>query len=526
MGRGFGRLLVGMLSALLVIAAGGHTAVAQDPNQSIIFVVDTSGSMGGTPLEQAKEALTESVQALDDNIAAGLRSYACDSTGGTLLVPVDTDNREDLLAATASLTSGGNTGTGDALRAAVGDLPPTGERTVVLISDGATNCGEPPCVVAQDMRDSGVAITVHTVGFNAPSSAELELQCVADATGGQYFTATDAEGLADAISGAVGLEPLRYVALGDSYSSGEGAGAGNYFQWHETLYRCTSNYGWYQVRYDLKKPIPNWDCTSYEQGHDIDCHRAPTAWSWTLAADSRQLDESAVANHACSGATIEENLLDRYRFNEQPQADKLEQLNAEEQVDLVTFTIGGNDVGFEQIVKKCYLGAGWTGPFGNIHTIRGSVGESCSGAEKIVDQKLAQVDFERAITRLHAQAPEATLAFVSYPQVVPDDYDNVVGTGCDWLSEPELRSLRSVVGKINLAQYQAVEAAKAKGIPVVFVDITDALLGHEICTADSHVVNVYGNPYNSEQAHPSVEGQADIGHAVFNRLVNLGVLRE
>ena len=50
---------------------------------------------------------------------------------------------------------------------------------------------------------SGVDFRVHAVGFNAPTNAESELSCIANATGGQYFTATNTDELAQAISTAV-----------------------------------------------------------------------------------------------------------------------------------------------------------------------------------------------------------------------------------------------------------------------------------------------------------------------------------
>lgn len=45
------------------------------------------------------------------------------------------------------------------------------------------------------------------MGFNAPETAETELTCIADATGGQYFTATNTQELSEAISTAVEDEP-------------------------------------------------------------------------------------------------------------------------------------------------------------------------------------------------------------------------------------------------------------------------------------------------------------------------------
>lgn len=171
---------------------------------SIIFVVDVSGSMAGKPLEDAKSALRAGIDVLPDDTAAGIRSFsgACGS-GGTLLVPVDTDNREQLNAAVDSLSAGGGTPTPDALRAAADDLPAHGQRAIILISDGQSTCGD-PCPVAQELKDSfGIDFRVHTVGLGVPSQAENELACIASVTGGTYVEASDPETLSDVISDLV-----------------------------------------------------------------------------------------------------------------------------------------------------------------------------------------------------------------------------------------------------------------------------------------------------------------------------------
>ncbi|EEN87701.1 von Willebrand factor type A domain protein [Rhodococcus erythropolis SK121] len=180
------------------------TAQAEETTSSVLFVVDTSGSMAGSPLAQAKDALRAGIGALSSGQAAGLRSFAGDcGNGGQLLVPVATDNRDQLNNATNQLTAGGTTPTPDALRAAAGDLPSTGDRTIILISDGQSTCGD-PCAVATELKTQlGIDFRVHAVGFNAPDVAESELSCIANATGGRYFTATNTTELSDAISAAV-----------------------------------------------------------------------------------------------------------------------------------------------------------------------------------------------------------------------------------------------------------------------------------------------------------------------------------
>jgi hypothetical protein len=150
--------------------------VASSP--ALAFVVDVSGSMSGAPLAEAKTALTTAISGLPDSTAVGLRSYAgsC-GDGGILRVPVGLDNRAALASAVDGLTAGGGTPTDAALAAGVGDLPITGDRTLVLISDGQSGCGD-PCLVAESLAASeDVEFTVHTVGFQAGGSNAAEMEC-------------------------------------------------------------------------------------------------------------------------------------------------------------------------------------------------------------------------------------------------------------------------------------------------------------------------------------------------------------
>ena len=128
-----------------------------------------------------------------------------------------------------------------------------------------------------------------------------------------------------------------YVALGDSYSSGEGAGE----------LENPFNYG-YLSETDAENPKNR-------------CHRSKNAYPWLIAKqfgllgdESQNLDFSF---RACSGAvtsdlftankSFEANPADRNQ-NEPAQVDAI---GAE--TDLVTLTIGGNDANFSAMIKSC-----------------------------------------------------------------------------------------------------------------------------------------------------------------------------
>ncbi|HSH59614.1 MAG TPA: GDSL-type esterase/lipase family protein [Acidimicrobiales bacterium] len=372
-------------------AEAGAPAAAAD---SVLFVVDTSGSMGGPKLDQAKVALREGIASLTNAQAAGLRNFPapgfCDA--GQLLVPIATDNRAALQTAVNGLVASGNTPTAAALRAAVADLPSNGTRTIVLISDGEANCGGDPCVAARDLVASGVKFTVQAVGFNVSGAAPAQLQCIADATGGRYFEATDGAGLAEAIKGAIpgGKDTLKYVALGDSYSAGEGVPP--YFKPRSKCHRS-------EHAYPTMVRLPEQEDTWFDLSQDPSNE---TEWGF----------------QACSGATTRDVLRATGRHGE-PLAQVDDQrssdpnshdLPLDEDTDLVTITIGGNDIEFEKVLTFCAV---------NIACHNASLdGKPYErGLKSRIDGLRSELN--DVYETILAKAPNARVLVLGYPQIFP-----------------------------------------------------------------------------------------------------------
>lgn len=184
-------------------------------DSELLLVMDASRSMlhqdagDQRRIEAARDSLHSVVESLEDHQQVGLRVFAgeiedsnspeaCEDSG--LAVEIDTDNREDLRTAIDAYDAvGGATPLAYALEQAAGDLSEEGNRTIVLVSDGMENCVPDPCEAAQAIAEQGIDVAIHTVGFQIDDEeaeeAREQLQCIAEAGGGTYHDASDAETL-------------------------------------------------------------------------------------------------------------------------------------------------------------------------------------------------------------------------------------------------------------------------------------------------------------------------------------------
>ncbi|WP_160159844.1 VWA domain-containing protein [Streptomyces sp. WAC05374] len=196
-------------------ASPGAPATPEAPEPARInLVLDLSGSMnendagGRTRLAAAKQAVTRIIDSAPEQAPLGLRVYGatypgrdkkqgCADTQQVLPVtPMDRAARADAKERVAGFKAVGFTPIGVSLREAAKDLGATGERRIILVSDGDDTCAPPPpCEVARELKAQGVDLAVDVVGFRAPSSARAQLKCIADVTDGSYADADDADSL-------------------------------------------------------------------------------------------------------------------------------------------------------------------------------------------------------------------------------------------------------------------------------------------------------------------------------------------
>lgn len=179
-------------------------------NISVMLVVDTSGSMGGTPLEDTKDAVKKFVDSTGADIPLGLVEFNHEAR----IAREPELYRRGLLIELDKLGADGGTDISNALKTAVGGFSAvSGRRIIILLSDGAD--GNPDSIdqVLSDVNSAG--ITVYTIGFGGADSEYLTK--IASRCGGKYFEAYSSEFLSE-IYNSIGSSMandyvIEYLAL-------------------------------------------------------------------------------------------------------------------------------------------------------------------------------------------------------------------------------------------------------------------------------------------------------------------------
>jgi lysophospholipase L1-like esterase len=243
--------------------------------------------------------------------------------------------------------------------------------------------------------------------------------------------------LTAAVTAAVGFAVpaqaagARYVALGDSYASGLGA----------------DNY-------------------TAESGS---CYRSYNAYPAVYAANNAPASYRSVA---CSGATTDDVI------NSQVAA-------LSSTTNLISLTIGGNDVGFSDIMYTCVA-------YGETECIA-AVDRAEVKAKTELPHKL-----DNTYNAIRARSPYARVVVLDYPE-----FYQLNVWGCVGLSE---KSRAKINEGINLLDSIIKDAVSRHGF--VFGDVRSIFVGHQLCSGDKwlHALNwsdikVSYHPFASGQGY-------------------------
>ncbi len=209
------RFAVSLIAALTALTVATDASAADAP--STMVVIDGSGSMWGR-FDTDKRAKIDIIRELVKAKVAtagttkiGLTSFGHRRKGDCSDVEViaaASDARDLVIAALDKLSPRGKGPLAVALREAAASLGASRPASLIVIGDGADNCQQDTCAVAEEIAKSSPGVAVHMISIGVETLDMPRLACVAKATGGTFTDVKDATALATAIEAATKLAML------------------------------------------------------------------------------------------------------------------------------------------------------------------------------------------------------------------------------------------------------------------------------------------------------------------------------
>ena len=176
------------------------------PPLDLALVLDTSGSMSGEKLRDAKAAALSLLSSLDRRDRVTLIAYASHVQRIANRVTMDNAGRRHLTQHILGLRAGGSTALGPALEDAAQVLNRSSGgslmlRHVILMSDGVANVGEsrPDILAARARQAFRNGISLSTMGVGLDYNEDLMTK-VADMGGGRYHFIEDSANIASVLN--------------------------------------------------------------------------------------------------------------------------------------------------------------------------------------------------------------------------------------------------------------------------------------------------------------------------------------
>lgn len=300
---------------------------------------------------------------------------------------------------------------------------------------------------------------------------------------------------------------LDYLGLGDSYTSGEGA-------------------------------------FNYLAGTDTENNRCHlSSMSYPLLMTQAVFSSAGGRSVACSGAVIKDVISDSpaYRgqvrdignYQQIKQSGQMSSIMADfspgyvaqhrfvgqYQPKILTVSVGGNDIGFGDILEQCL-----TPRVTRHHSDNDcfSTYEDRLELKNLVDRTIPR--WTSLFQHLQQKSAASRLYAIGYPDIAIETGDCALNVS---LSRSELSFARELTDYIN----QAIREAASKA-EVSYIDISKALVGHRLCETASHNVAVNGvtsgkdikvlgvGLFGHESYHPNALGHRLIKQAILDKTGN------
>ncbi|MFG2956661.1 SGNH/GDSL hydrolase family protein [Streptomyces sp. NPDC048291] len=264
-------------------------------------------------------------------------------------------------------------------------------------------------------------------------------------------------------------KPRMIVQMGDSYSSGEGAGG-------------------YSAESDRDYGESTWNA----------CRRSENSWArkTTLPNGSATIGELSdshtdsldLQNVSCSGAHTwqvlsgtpvnaddEETWGFDGNFHERFQIDSGV---LSDDTDLVALTIGGNDAGFPDVMRMCA-----TTGCPSEDDIESDIDDAVSGTQDSTGVK-------DVLNAIHAEAPNADIVLLGYPRI----FDENVTLCVSGVGGAGMARVDAMADYMETKQQELVDSLKLQGLPVSFASPDSDFEGKRACDDDEGINKIVTAP--------------------------------
>ena len=274
-----------------------------------------------------------------------------------------------------------------------------------------------------------------------------------------------------------------FVGLGDSYSSGFGM---------EPFYPGT-----------------------HKDGTSNDCQRSQLAFAPVLDSLIARL---TLNFHACQGAVTDDFYHPREggSWGESPQLDYLD-----EDTGLVTFSIGGNDAHFSDILKECILGFELL-PFNTCYNddkVTKPIAEAFARLDGQTATPTSITPYDTLLKDVRTRTPYAARVQVGYPPFFTaggSDRTFLPGGRCEGVKKADQRWMVEKVAEMNgIIQRNDLRNG------FVFANPTSRFLGHELCSGDDEW---FYPILSAGKYHPNQSGHIALASTIVDALAASGDL--
>ncbi|WP_328942740.1 GDSL-type esterase/lipase family protein [Streptomyces sp. NBC_00250] len=317
---------------------------------------------------------------------------------------------------------------------------------------------------------------------------------------------------------------MSYVALGDSYSAGEGVEKydGN-SDWNnngakDACHRSTS--GAYSRL--IKQP-------GHTQTVEQESRAGAGTTNFAFIACSGSITTS-VADEAVSAPPTAADLARHtdwgtadHHFGEVPQVD---QGWIDQDTTLVTISIGGNDSRFTDVLRGCLMTVNdCEGPAYKLTRLNGAVDpEPLVTYEPKVIKEMLPPHLKAVYRAIHARAPQARIVVLGYPQL----FDDEPLQGCAGIGVSNQKFMNRLGTDLTDSIRGAVHAVAVEGVDISFVDPTPSWRNHWVCSlSGTEWTNaaVAWSQSGSSGDDKEIPGAGSFhpkaaGHTEFARLIN------